>query len=438
MPLSAVIFIVGFVAGCVLAFARHPVYGLMTYIATLYFDPAGQWWGHAYLPDLRWELLPAVITLVAMLMYRKRMPSPVFRSGAFRGFLVFVVWMIIQLPWVLDPPSQEQILTIWSKFLLVSIMICSCVDSWKNLRLVLWAHVLGCAYMGWTAYVFYGGGRFEGFGLGSIADANTGALQLATGFLSAASLFLAASLPVKALLLPAMGLIANGLIATESRGGFLALVCGGIAFVAFAPKTYRKRVLAASLAALICFLFLTSANFWHRVQTIQDVGAAVPGIDTGHGRLVVLQAQWRMFEDHPLGCGHACTEVLSPNFVPSEYLSPSGRRASHNTFMTMLVDHGVPGGLLYVALLWWIWQTTKRIAPYARGSTAIPSVFFPGIAGVMAAIVVADLFDQFLLLEVRIWFVSLLISYAHLLKLDSENAHEHIAVSGKLLDTRSA
>ena len=77
--------------------------------------------------------------------------------------------------------------------------------------------------MGWIAYVFYRGGRFEGFGLGSVGDANTGALQLATGFLAAASLFLAGSLRVKAVLLPAMGLIANGLIATESREGFLAL-----------------------------------------------------------------------------------------------------------------------------------------------------------------------------------------------------------------------
>ena len=61
MPLSAVIFLVGFTAGCVLAFVRNPVYGLMTYIATLYFDPAGQWWGRA-LPIVRWELIPAAIT----------------------------------------------------------------------------------------------------------------------------------------------------------------------------------------------------------------------------------------------------------------------------------------------------------------------------------------------------------------------------------------
>ena len=100
MPVSAVIFLVGFTAGCVLAFARNPVYGLMTYIATLYFDPAGQWWGHA-LPFVRWELIPAAITVVAMLLYGRRLSLPL-RSAAFWGFSLFVLWAIVQLEWALD------------------------------------------------------------------------------------------------------------------------------------------------------------------------------------------------------------------------------------------------------------------------------------------------------------------------------------------------
>src|SRR5579871_6666390 len=128
MPISAVIFLVGFTAGCVLALFRNPVYGLLTYIATLYFDPAGQWWGRGTLHDVRWELIPAGITLLAMLLYGRRFfPSPLVRSGAFWGFVAFVLWAIIQLQWAVDTDAQEQLLTIWSKFLVVSIMICACV-----------------------------------------------------------------------------------------------------------------------------------------------------------------------------------------------------------------------------------------------------------------------------------------------------------------------
>jgi hypothetical protein len=69
--------------------------------------------------------------------------------------------------------------------------------------------------------------------------------------------------------------------------------------------------------------------------------------------------------------------------------------------------------------------------------TGFPATFLPGVAGVMAAIAIADLFDSFMLLEARVWFVSLLISYTHLLKIDSENTQERIAPA-KLLDPRPA
>lgn len=425
MPLSAIIFLIGFIAGCVLAFVRNPVYGLLTYIATLYFDPAGQWWGHV-LPGMRWELIPAAITVVSMLLYGRRLSLPL-RSGAFWGFLLFVLWVIVQMEWALDIDAQEQLLTIWSKFLVVTIMICACVDSWKNLRLVLWAHVLGCVYMGWIAYAYYHGGRFEGFGLGSVGDANTGALVLVTGFIAAGSLFLSGTWRAKAALLPAMGLIANGIIATQSREGFLALLGSGIAFIVFIPKMFRKQVIAASILAGFGFLALTNADFWHRVHTIENVGAEVQGVDTGHARLEVAAAQWRIFQQHPFGCGHACTEVLSPQFVPSEYLALSGRRASHNTFLTMLVDHGIPGAALYIALLVWTYRKLKALAPQAQSMSGFPAIAFPAVAGVMVAITIADLFSQFPLLEVRVWFVSLVIAYAELLRVHGASEREEVA-----------
>ena len=426
MPLSTVIFLIGFTAGCVLALVRNPVYGLMTYIATLYFDPAGQWWGRATLADVRWELIPAAITVVAMLLYGRRLSLPL-RSGAFWGFVAFVLWAIVQLQWALDPGAQEQLVTIWSKFLVVSVMICACVDSWKNLRLVLWTHVLGCVYMGWVAYTLSRGGRFEGFGLGSVEDANTGALVLVTGFIAAASLFLSGSWLAKVALLPAMALIANGIIATESREGFLALLGSGIIFIVFTPRVFRRQVIAVSLLAGVGFLALTDANFWHRVHTIEHAGAAIQGVDTGHARVELAKAQWRIFQDHPLGCGRACTDVLSPKFVPPEYLAQSGIRSSHNTFMTMLVDHGIPGAALYIALLFWIYKKLKALAPQARSMTGFPATFFATVAGVMVAITIGDLFSQFPLLEARIWFVSLLIAYAELVRVQGASVREEVA-----------
>ncbi len=420
MPLSAIIFIICFLLGCVLAAVRHPVYGLMTYIVTLYLDPAGQWWGQNLLPQVRWEFIPAVITVIALLFHRRRMPSPVFRSGAFRGFVMFVVWLLIQLPSAINPHAQTHLLTVWSKFLLVAVMICGCVDSWKNLRMVLWSHVFGCAYMGWTAYIFYRGGRFQGFGLNSIGDANTAALELVIGFLVAAALFLSERWPAKVILLLAMGFIADGILMTVSRSGFLELTLGGLAFLIFTPKAYRSHVKVAATLAVICFISLSGAYYWHRIHTIKDTGAKVSGVDTGHGRLVIIGAQWRMFHVHPLaGCGYGCTETLSPYYIPKQYLAQGlGKRASHNTVMTMLVSFGIPGAIFYLSLLAWLYKSLKRLAPHVRFRDGLPATFFPALVGVVVAVTVGDQFSQFPMLEVRIWYVSLLIAYTQLLMRD--------------------
>jgi hypothetical protein len=419
MPVTAIVFLIAFATGCVLALVRRPVFGLATYIVTLYMDPAGQWWGQTTLPNVRWELVPAVITLIAMLVHRRTTPSPVFRSGAFRGFVIFVVWIIIQFPWALDTDAQGDLLSIWSKFLVVSIMVCGCVDSWKNLRIVLFAHVAGCAYMGLLAHEFYSGGRYQGFGLGSVAEANVAALQLVAGMVAAAPLFLGGSWRIRAVLLPAIVLIANGIVTTESRGGLLSALGAGIAFNIFAPKQFRTPVLVISLLGVFGFLSLTTADYWSRMKTIQYAGEHIAGVDTGGARLEVLKAQWRMFEQHPFGCGHMCTDVLSPQYLAPQYLASGGRRSSHNTFMTMLVDHGIPGGLLYVALLIWLYKKLRVLARQARDLSGFPALISPTLIGVMAAIIIGDLFGEYMALEIRVWFISLIIVFAQLLATES-------------------
>ena len=431
MPLSAILFLIAFAVGCILAATRNPVYGLMTYMVTLYLDPTGQWWGQQLLPDLRWEFIPAVITLLAMLVHRRRMPSPVFRSAAFRGFAAFVLLIVIQFPWALDHHSQAHLLTVWAKFLLVSIMICGCVDSWRNLRLVLWSQFAGCTYMGWTAYVFYNGGRFQGFGLNSIGDANTGAVVLVTGFIAAAALFLVERWPLKVLLLLGMGFISDGIIMTVSRSGFLELALGSTAFLLSTPKAYRSRVTAAAALAVAGFLVLSGAYYWHRIQTIQDAGTKIQGVDTGHSRVVIAKEQFRMFLAHPLGgCGYGCTEALSPYYIPRQYLARGlGKRASHNTFMTMLVSFGVLGAILYLSLLAWLYRSLRNLAPLVRFRDGLPASVFPALVGVTVAITIGDLFNSLTMLEVRVWFVSILIAYMQLLRLESNSTSPPIQLA---------
>jgi hypothetical protein len=410
VPLTAIVFLVGFAAFCVLAFTRHPIYGLLAYLLALYIEPSGQWWGQGGFSSIRWVFVAAAVTIVALWSSKnKPPPAGLMRSGLIWGMVCFVAWVTIQGGWALDQAMHTEFWTIWVKFLIIVVLICRCIDSEKHLRLFLWAHVAGCFYLGWLATSEYSGGRFEGFGSAGFAEANAGALQLVTGLIAAASLFLGEKWPQRAVLGAMMLIIVNGVVTTMSRSGFIAAVAAGLVFNLFTPKRYRMGVIVISAFGALLFMMLTNATYWERMDTIKLEGADIPGVDTGGGRLEIITAQWQMFHEHPLGCGHMCTSVLSPNFLEKRFLSYGQERASHNTFMTMVVDHGIPGIIFYISMLVWTFTNLYRLLRQSRGSDSLVSTILPGVAGVLAAISVADMFVQYPRLEVRVWFLGLVV-----------------------------
>ena len=68
--LSAAAFVVFCLFCSAMAFIRHPIFGLYFYLASIYVHPPSRWWGYM-LPDLRWALLSAGVTVlaVALAMY---------------------------------------------------------------------------------------------------------------------------------------------------------------------------------------------------------------------------------------------------------------------------------------------------------------------------------------------------------------------------------
>jgi hypothetical protein len=414
MSLTALVFVLAFGAGSLFAFVRHPIYGLMTYIGVFYVHPPSRWWGQGLLLDVRWSLLAAAVTLLAMFVRKPSEPAaPVLRSSAFWGFILLVMWIGLQSFWALDPEAHADQLSYYLKFILVILMVCRCVDTEEHLRYFLWAHVAGCFYLGWLAFTSYSGGRLDGVGGPGINEANAAALQMVTGILVVSSLFLAANWRIRSVLIFMIPIMVNGLVTTISRSGFLAVAVGGVIYNLFTPSRYRPAVRLLSVLALVLFAAVTNDIYWERIGTIKHQGEQVEGVDTGGGRLEIIAAQWRMFEGRPFGCGHMCTSVLSPSYIEERFLTQGGR-ASHNTFMTMLVDHGVIGAGFYILMLVWIFRSLRILARRLKGQEGFLATFLPAIAAVFAAITIGDLFVQYPKFEARFWFVSLLIVMLHL------------------------
>lgn len=411
MSLSALVFLILFLIGSCLAFVRHPIYGLLTYVATYYLSPPMRWWGVS-LPDLRWSLVAALVTLIAVLVQRNKTSAniPLLRHGVMVGLALFLAWIALGSLWALDPAAHMELLFLWAKYVLLAALIYRCIDSERHLQLFMWAQFAGCAYLGWIAYTTSAGGRFEGFGSPDIDEANSGALVMVTGVLVGSSLFQLSKLRGRLMLLAGLPLIVNALVLTISRSGFLALGSGGILYNLFTPRKARLRVALLSALALIMFLLLTNQQYWERISSLEVAGQQIEGVDTGAGRVDLVHAQWRMFAQYPFGCGHRCTAVLSRQFLPDSELTGTGAsraRSSHSTPMTMLVEHGIPGILLYILLILWLFRRTLTLSRSVRGGQGLMPTLVPAVAGIMGAMLIGDLFVDYLILEVRVWFIAI-------------------------------
>lgn len=415
LSIPALLFLMLFMGGCVLAFARHPVYGLLTYLAVFYSHPPSRWWG-ASLPGVRWSLVAAAVTVLALLV-RKSSP-PKEAAGAARslqlGLLTLFAWISLQYAWALDKPMQADLISIYAKYLILVVVMLRCLDTRENLKLFLWSHVAGCFYLGWIVYTEYDGGRFEGFGGPGINEANAGALQMLTGVFVAAGLFLAGRIRERLALVGLIPFVVNGLIAAVSRSGFLAAAAGGLAFNLAAPHRQRFRVGMLSILAVTLFFMLTNDTYWDRITSIKKLGEDVEGVDTGAGRLDLMKAQLQMFAEYPVGCGHRCTVTLSPGYLDDKDLTsstidgPRGR-ASHSTPMSLLVEQGFPGIAMYLALLLWCAVVGAKTLRACRRAGGEYPAFATSILACLTSIFVGDFFVDYLKFETRLWFVTVLV-----------------------------
>ncbi|MDH3468437.1 MAG: O-antigen ligase family protein [Gammaproteobacteria bacterium] len=414
---SAFLFVFGL--GCLLALFRHPIFGLVTYVGVFYVHPPSFWWG-SVLPSLRWSLIAAAVTLLSVLVHRSKVTGPGLReSGLFRGLVLFVLWLAIQMFWALDETMHTELLVLTTKYAVLVFLIYKCINSIRDLRIFLWSHAIGCFYVGYYVFSQYVGGRFEGFISPGIDEANAGALHIATGILITFVLFLSGKLYEKIAAIGIMPFIVNALIASISRSGFLALGAAGLVFNLFTPKKLARVVRVFSLVGLVLFIVLTNQSYWERIGTILVAGEEVEGVDTGSGRLVLMKAQLQMFSNYPLGCGHRCTAVLSPLYLDEKHLTgPEERKArsSHNTFMTLLVEQGIPGVVIYIALMLWIVRMVFRLRHRMRQSEGLLATTYAATVAILAAITVGDQFVDYLKFEARFWFIALLLV---LVKLDA-------------------
>ncbi|GMV31371.1 MAG: hypothetical protein AMXMBFR59_34960 [Rhodanobacteraceae bacterium] len=427
-----------FLALLALALWRHPVFGLYAYLAAFYVHPPSRWWA-AMLPNLRWALLAGVVTLVAIFIHRAKLNKapPWFGNTPAAILIAYCAWMWIQNAWALDATTHYDASVQFTKYLVAFYFCYKVFDRPERLRDFLIVHLMGCAYLGFQAFLSrnFTDGRLNGVGGPGIDDANTLGMFLATGVVAGAALALSQSGWRRNLTFAGLAFAMNGLVLTASRGAFLGLIGGGGVLSALHPRRFRVRFGVLATIAVIGFFAVADQRFIDRMISLVVVWERSDEIDmSAESRYVVKQAQWRMFLDHPLGTGHKGTVVLSPLYLDDIWLTgprtgdgPRGR-SSHNTFFTALTEQGIAGALLFAALVMAVLRAALRIYRFRnRGQDPSQPVIAAGLCGGVMVVLAAGIGTDYLMAEVQFWFLAGLVCALRMLAASASTTHAMVA-----------
>lgn len=145
-----------------------------------------------------------------------------------------------------------------------------------------------------------------------------------------------------------MVLACGSILLSASRGGLLAM-CLALSIVpltlAFRPRAYRNRVIAAGIAALAAAPMLVPATSWRRLSTLSSEVSE----GTLNSRTVLWHAGFEAWQEAPLlgaGAG-AFPEAVTSVMGRPRHWTP----VAHNTFLSVFVETGAAGFVLFFSFL---------------------------------------------------------------------------------------
>ena len=395
----------------------------------LYAAPTHHWYG-AYLPNLRWSLTASLVTLCSIWMNRHRFPAktPWHSTGAGRILIAYTLWMWIQLSWAASIDLHIEGCILFTKYVVLFYMIYTVLDSDVRIYQFLMFNILGGLYWGYLIKTTTATGRVEHIGGPGIYDANTLGMHLGIVLIFAALILLKKNTIFRnrnwwrvsqAVVFIGAVLMANGVVQSISRSAMVGLAAAGLTLFFMHYKTIRKKLFLYCLVALAGFIHFAPQTFWNRMDTVRAPIEEEEVDKSAYSRILIARAQLEMFNDNVLGHGFRGTMVLSPYYMPEGLLTRTGGgmgRSSHNTFLTALVEQGIPGAVLYwFAVIW----AVKLILSFKKDDIVV-YLYVMMVAGGLAMLFVSGQFVDYIKAEMMIYCFALLAGLKELARMRKE------------------
>jgi O-antigen ligase len=421
MSLTAVVFVVLYFGLLVAALVKRPFFGLCAYLMAFYLHPPARWWGEA-LPDLRWSLTAAAVTLLAVLIKGGRFEP--FRFPETRLYAAFFAFVALQTLWAADSTYHIDFVGMAFNFLMLMYLIQSAVRDEKELTAFILVTMVGCSYFAYLGSTQSWGGRLDGVGGPSIASANQMAQHVAAMLVCGAFLLLLKGRRwweyLVVLLLSAACL--KAVLMAGSRGVYLAILVTGTVALLLPAKASSRRFYTLAILGVVGGLVVLGPTLMQRFEGVRLAQLGEAEDQSARSRVVFISAQWEMFKTAPLlGHGHKGTLVLSPAYIPPEYLTvvegKRAGRASHNYLMSLLVDHGLIGATLVLLIIYRCVVPLRRLSRMPlEGEVDQLRLLLMGLMMGLICLMVAGMASDHKNSETSIWFFALIPLFLEKLK----------------------
>lgn len=331
-----------------------PFWSAMVFTAVLLFSP------QAYFPVLeavRPAMIPAVIGLGAYVLDRWSHEAPLFMRarelwlvGALAG------WAVVTVPLSIWPGGSLGFLTgFYFKTLAIFWLLSHCAVTLVRLRQTAWCLSIMAVGLGMFALNNY----LSGFFIDQAANqdrviGNEGALTKNPNDLAlmvniiiplTMALLLSTKRPgLRLTLLTMLAIEGLTVILTFSRGGFLTL---GAIFLVYAWKLRRRAERVWIYAVLVLALLslpLLPTSYFQRMSTIIHTEQDSTGSASERWTDMMIAARYAL--SSPVAGAGVGMNTLAMNEARG-----GGWRPVHNVVLELMIDLGLPGVLLFVALV---------------------------------------------------------------------------------------
>jgi putative inorganic carbon (HCO3(-)) transporter len=334
-------------------------------------------------------LLPAGMVLLLLYAWvcvgrpQELVPAlTVFRLGLITGGLAFLAWLRapgrvsdkipVEVPIVRDVlmlvgialitvpvsiwPAHSLIFVfnVFLKTVLLFLLVIYWCRSVQDVRRLLWVYCIASVAVVIPGVISRQAGQ-ERYSLEALSyDPNDIALLQVMALPLIVYLYSTSSRRLKVVLAGMALLCLYGIVLTQSRGGFLALVVAGSLILSRSSMS-RSAKLSIVALGIVVFGVLAGTAWKERIRTMWNPQTEYD--QTAGGRTEVWKASLVLLATHPWGVG-------IDNFVTAEGLSHGGTgkwSASHNSFLEIAVELGIVGLVIFIRLLRGAMKTFQQI-----------------------------------------------------------------------------